>query len=115
MLQEIGVQMYKSGKHCAACMSCASILDSPSSFTFQHSPSSEAETKCHYVSCDLPLWKWFGQYICDCHRAACRRAREPPEWRDECVGPPRLVEWSRLGVGKILFRLVTHPSSLYPR
>ena len=64
-LQEIGVQMYESGNHCAAHALCASVLNSPSSFTFQHSPSSEAETKCCYVSCNFPLWKWFGQYICN--------------------------------------------------
>ena len=28
---------------------------------------------------------------------------------------PRLVEWSRPGVGKILLRLLTNPSSMYPR
>ena len=50
-----------------------------------------------------------------CHRVACRRAREPPKERSKCIWPPGLVELSRLGVGKILFRLMTHPSSSYPR
>ena len=50
-----------------------------------------------------------------CHRAACKRVRELLGSEDECIWPLSLVEQSRLGVGKILLRLMTHPSSMYPR
>ena len=53
--------------------------------------------------------------LCHCHRVACQGARELLEARSECIWPPRLVEQSRLGVGKILLGLMTHPSSSYPR
>ena len=36
-------------------------------------------------------------------------------WCQGVFWPPGLVEWSRPGVGKILLRLVTNPSSMYPR
>ena len=39
------------------------------------------------------------------HSAACTRARELLRAGSECIWPPRLVEQSRLGVGKILFGL----------
>ena len=50
-----------------------------------------------------------------CHRVACQGTREPLETWSRCTWPPGLVEQSRPGVGKILFGLLTNPSSMYPR
>ena len=50
-----------------------------------------------------------------CHRVACKGAWEPLMVREDHIWPPGLVQQSRPGVGKILFGLMTDPSSTYHR
>ena len=67
---------------------------------------------CEVIGLFLYQATLYKQY---CHRVACKRGKRTAGQEGEGWRPPGLVEQSRLGIGKIPFGLMTHPSSSYPR